>query len=223
MIARPHADNGDAMIITGDARNIDVSVFPQRYGVVVADPPWRYRQGETGSLQGRASAHYATMSDEEIYAMPISKLLANDAVLFLWGTWPKLPEAQMLMKAWGFEHVTGFPWVKLNRKNGLSLYYGVGYWVRGCSEYVLVGRRGSVSPPRAEGFLGLMSPNMQHSRKPDDIYQIAESLPGPYLELFARRSRDRWDSFGNEVEEINTGQIHTPNDMSVEYQPRLLV
>jgi N6-adenosine-specific RNA methylase IME4 len=83
---------------------------------------------------------------------------------------------------------------------GRGINYGVGYWVRGCSEFVFIARRGHVSPPSQEGFLGLMSPNLQHSRKPDSVHVLAESLPGPYLELFARRPRDGWDTFGNEVE-----------------------
>ena len=77
--------------------------------------------------------------------------------------------------------------------------------MRGCSEYVLVGRRGKVSPPRLKGFLGLLSPNLRHSRKPDSVHEIAEALPGPYLELFGRRPRKGWTVFGNEVKEETDG------------------
>ncbi len=111
------------------------------------------------------------------------------------------------MDAWGFQYKTGFPWIKILDEPRMSLFgdmiikpqYGVGFWVRGASEYVAIGTRGKVSPPNS-GFVGLLSENFQHSRKPENIYEIAESLPGPYLELFARRRRDGWDAFGNEIE-----------------------
>ena len=195
-------------IITGDATRIKLDSFPYRYGVVVADPPWPYRVSKG---QGTAKDQYALMTDTDIYNMPVNELAKADAVLLLWGTWPKLPEALKTMSAWGFEYVTGFPWIKMT-PSGHGINYGVGYWVRGCSEYIFIGRRGKVSAPRLEGFLGLMSPNLHHSRKPDDIYQIAEALPGPYLELFARRSRRNWHSFGNEIEDLKTGLVHTSHN-----------
>lgn len=194
------------MIITGDASRMNLGDFSQKYGVVLADPPWPYR---VGKVQGGAEKQYATMTDQDIYSMPVNYLAKNDSILLLWGTWPKLPEAVKTMQHWGFEYVTGFPWVKMNKTDG-GIYYGVGFWVRGCSEFVFIGRKGDVSPPRLEGFLGLMSPNLQHSRKPDDLYQVAEALPGPYLELFARRSRSGWDSFGNEIID-EAGNTHRPD------------
>jgi len=208
----------DTRIIVGDAKKLDLSMFPLKYGVIVSDPPWLYRVSKG---QGTAEEQYDLMTDQDLYNMPIQELAASNSVLLLWGTWPKLIEATQVMRAWGFEYVTGFPWVKLNR-GGDGVSYGVGYWVRGCSEYVLIGRRGDVSPPKTEGFLGLMSPNLRHSRKPDSIYEIAEALPGPYLELFARRSREGWHSFGNEVKNIETGAMHTPDEVIIKNtQPQL--
>ena len=195
-------------IITGDARCIDPSIFPKKYGVIIADPPWPY-QNFSNRKQGAASAAYNLMSMDELIQMPVDKLALDNCILFLWGTWPKLPEAIDVVRAWGFEYVTGLPWVKLN-KNGHSIYYGVGFWVRGCSEYVVIARRGNVSPPRLEGFLGLMSPNLYHSRKPDSIHDLAETLSGPYLELFARRTRSGWDVFGNEIEINGSSSIQPP-------------
>ena len=208
----------DTRIIVGDARAMDLSLFPYKYGVIVADPPWLYRVSKG---QGTAIEQYEVMTDLDIYSMPVKDMASEDSILLLWGTWPKLPEALQTMSAWGFEYVTGFPWIKLN-KNGVGISYGVGYWVRGCSEFVFIGRRGNVSPPRLEGFLGLMSPNLKHSHKPEDIYAIAESLPGPYLELFSRRSRRGWHSFGNEVKDMETGATHTPDGIKIKnVQPQL--
>jgi len=167
-----------------------------KYGVVLADPPWRYDFSVDSS--DAIESHYSTLALSEIVAIPVSDLTLPDSVLILWGTWPKLPEALSVMKSWGFEYVTGFPWIKM--KADFSIHYGMGYWVRGCSECLLIGRKGKVSPPKQHGFLGLLAPNLQHSRKPDSIYELAETLPGPYIELFARRPRSDWTVVGNEIE-----------------------
>ena len=192
---RTYLDNGSKIII-GDARDMDLSQF-DRYGAIVADPPWPYRVAKG---QGIAEDQYGVMSEDDLCAMPVADLALDDCVLFLWGTWPKLPEVLMVMGAWGFEYVTGFPWVKTT--SGGEVSYGVGYWVRGASEFVLIGRKGHVSAPRLSGFMGLLSPNLQHSRKPDSVHIIAEAMDGPYLELFARRARPGWTVFGNEIQGV---------------------
>ena len=176
----------------------------KRYNVILADPPWTYNNA---GCRGAAANEYATMSLDELKKLPIQKLASDDCVLLMWATWPKLDEACLpLLKAWGFEYVTAFPWVKVTDvsktlwgKWEIKVPYGVGFWARGCSEPLLIGRRGNPkSPP--DGFIGLLSPNLFHSRKPDNIYHFAESMQGPYLELFARRDRAGWDVWGNEVE-----------------------
>lgn len=174
-----------------------------KYGVVLADPPWNYANS---GCRGAAENHYPTMTLKEICAMPISETAADDAVLLLWTTWPQLREGLEVIAAWGFEYITGFPWIKIvgepskDRWGELDIkpQYGVGFWVRGCSEPLLIARRGKVSPP-VDGFIGLLSENLRHSRKPENIYHYAESLPGPYLELFARRKRLGWNSWGNQI------------------------
>ena len=196
----------DSLIVAGDARTLTPDLFPYRYGVVVADPPWAYAQWSERK-QGAARSVYNLLSTADLCAMPVKDIAKTDSVLLLWGTWPKLPDALQVMAAWGFEYVTGFPWVKLT-PSGEGIHYGIGFWVRGCSEFVFIGRRGNVSPPRLEGILGLIAPNLHHSRKPDDVHDIAETLPGPYLELFARRSRLGWTSFGNDIEDMATGHRH---------------
>lgn len=175
----------------------------EKYRTILADPPWSYRSGD---VKGAAAGQYPTMDDQAIAALPVGDLAARDAVLFLWATWPKLPEALAVIRAWGFTYLTGLPWIKIAGLPRLDLFgevdirpqYGVGYWFRGCSEALLIARRGDVSPP-TNGWVGLLSRNLRHSRKPDDVYAIAESLPGPYLELFCRRKRAGWASWGNEV------------------------
>lgn len=183
-----------------------------KYSVILADPAWSY---DNSGCRGAAANEYSTMTDKDIMALPVGNLAADDSILLMWATWPKLVEACIpTMKAWGFEYVTGFPWVKVTDVSHtlwgqieISVPYGVGFWARGCTEPLLIGRRGKVSPP-TDGFIGLLSPNLFHSRKPESIYHYAESLPGPYLELFARRERPGWHVWGNEVDSHVSMGIH---------------
>lgn len=176
----------------------------KRYRVILADPPWSYRNGGNGA----AKNHYSTMTNHQLHALPVHRLADANAVLLMWATWPQLSVATKLGRHWGFHYVTGFPWVKVQRHPVVDVMgdlearpvFGTGMWIRGCSEPMLIFRRGRVSPPK-QSWLGLISRRFEHSRKPDDIYQYAESMEGPYLELFARRRRAGWDVFGDEVEE----------------------
>ncbi len=173
-----------------------------KYGVILADPPWQYARS---GVEGSAAGQYSTMTVADICALPVADIAADDCVLLEWCTWPQMQEGLRVMNAWGFGYVTGFPWVKVTDVSmtlwgqlTIDVPYGIGFWTRGASEYVLIGRKGNVSPP-TDGFIGLLSPNLAHSRKPDSLHQYAESLPGPYVELFARRARKGWDIWGNQV------------------------
>ncbi len=178
-------------------------MITKRYGTIIADPPWSYRNA---GCRGAAENHYPVMSIDDICRLPIAELADSDCALLLWATWPQLEEAMRVIQAWGFEYVTGMPWIKIVGDPTPTLFgefhikpqYGIGFWVRGASEPLLIARRGNAKPPTG-GWIGLLSENLQHSRKPDNLYEYAECLPGPYLELFARRKRDGWDSWGNEV------------------------
>lgn len=186
-------------VINGDARKMNLSEFDAPYGVIVADPPWSYTNS---SVHGNAKDQYNTMTIDDICNMPVSQLAAKDGVLFLWGTWPLLPEALRVMTAWGYTYKTGFPWVKINQNMALSP--GVGFWVRGVSEFIFIGVRGNAKCPIPEKrYMGIIAPNLKHSRKPDSVHQIAETLKPPYLELFAREGRIGWTCFGNEVTQAN--------------------
>lgn len=175
----------------------------KKYGVILADPPWSY--SNSGS-RGAAELIYPTMPVGDICKLPIRSLAADNCILLEWCTWPQLQEGIAVMNAWGFDYVTGFPWLKVTDVSkdlwgdlNISVPYGIGFWARGCSEFVLIGRRGDPKPP-PNGFIGLLSPNLRHSRKPESLHHYAMSLPGPYLELFARRPYPGWDIWGNQVE-----------------------
>lgn len=175
-----------------------------KYKVILADPPWNYANA---GCRGAAENHYPTMTLKQICALPVGELAAPDSILLLWATWPQLREGFEVVKAWGFDYVTGFPWLKIIGEPSINLWgewdikpqYGVGFWVRGCSEPLFIARRGNVSPP-TDGFVGLLSENLRHSRKPENIYHYAETLDGPYVELFARRPRNGWDVWGNQIQ-----------------------
>jgi N6-adenosine-specific RNA methylase IME4 len=188
-----------------------------KYRTIIADPPWRYggtdQFGNTrhaqvkGRFNGGTRSHYPTMATSEICALPVGAIAADDAVLLLWATWPTLRAAFAVIDAWGFEYVTGFPWIKVTAAPQRSMFtdeyeyrpqFGIGFWVRSCSEAVLVCRKGRPSMPE-DAPIGLISDNFGHSRKPENLYEYAEQFPGPYLELFARRPRDGWDVWGNQV------------------------
>lgn len=180
----------------------------KKYGVILADPPWDYRNGGNG----RAKAHYPLMTIDELCELPISDLAQNDAVLVMWVTWPQVEGATKVIKAWGFEYVTGFPWIKTYDPPMVDMFgnfrakptWGTGAWVRGCSEPIFICKRGNAKPPEAH-WMGLVSKRFEHSKKPKHIHEYAMSFPGPYLELFARRPYPGWDVWGNEVQSDITG------------------
>ena len=177
----------------------------KRYGVILADPPWNY---DVSHRRGAAENHYPTMTMPELATLPVCDLAAPDSVLLMWATWPKLFEGvQSIIESWGFTYVTGFPWVKVTEITR-SLFdgqiwirpqWGTGYWVRGASEVVLIGKRGNPKIPE-QPPVGLLCERMIHSQKPLDLHDYGEMLNGPHLELFARSNRPGWDVWGNEVE-----------------------
>jgi N6-adenosine-specific RNA methylase IME4 len=178
------------------------------YQVILADPPWYFRNYSAQDPhevhnRGRGQQrHYPTMTTEEICALPVAKLVDDNAVLFLWSCWPILPDSLKVIEAWGFEYKSlAWAWIKSN-PTGFGFHIGMGYFTRANSEPCLFATRGSLPKPANRGILSLIyAPVMAHSRKPDDQYRKIEALyPGKrYLELFARRPWPGWDRWGNEV------------------------
>lgn len=181
------------------------------YGVVLADPAWRYRNF-TDSAHGAAASAYDTMDTKDIAAIPVHQWAAKDSVLVLWGTWPKLPDGLRVMEAWGFDYVTAAPWVKTTPSKG-DIATGVGFWFQSASEIILIGKRGKPSTQKYP-ILGLLhgepaqfyAPAARgkntHSKKPLEIHDWIEARcpeGGPYLELFARRPREGWATWGLEL------------------------
>lgn len=190
------------MIVLGDATK-DLARLEEYgpFGAIIIDAPWPY-DNQKGHDPRRGGYTYKPMTMKDIFAMPIKNLAAKNCVLYSWGTWPKLPFCWLAMRWWGFQYVTGFPWIKLTKDWSRPVYHN-GHWVGACSEFVLIGRRGRVSPPpAADRYLGLLGPSFDHSRKPESVHELIEGNPninGPYLELFARDDREGWVCFGNET------------------------
>ena len=175
------------------------SVTIGQYSVIYADPPWRYTQK---GLQGAAEKHYPTMGIDEICALPVADLAAPNSALFLWATFPQLPEALRLIQAWGFTYKSvAFVWLKKNRKAD-SWFYGLGFWTRGNAEICLLATRGHPKRQAANIHQFIISPIEAHSKKPDEARDKIVALMGdvPRVELFARQSPPGWDVWGNEVE-----------------------
>src|SRR3990167_8681069 len=180
----------------------------KKYQIIYADPPWSYFNG--GVPQGGVDAHYQTMSLEEIKALRIEEIADMPSVLLLWATFPHLPEALEVMKAWGFEYKTlGFSWIKTNT-NGTP-FFGIGYYAKSNCEVCLLGVRGNAHTLVKSNSVSsvIMHPKTKHSKKPDIIRKKIVELFGniPRIELFARNDGSRnlfnenpldgWDSWGN--------------------------
>lgn len=170
----------------------------RKYSIIYADPPWRYSQKR---LSGAAEHHYNTMSIDELCALPVAELAEKDCALFLWATFPQLPAALRLIKAWGFSYKTvAFVWLKLNKKVR-SWFYGMGFWTRGNAEICLLATKGKPKRRSAGVHQLIVSPIERHSQKPEEAREKIVALMGelPRIELFARQETPGWDVWGNEV------------------------
>lgn len=183
------------------------------FSTVLADPPWRFtnRTGKVAPEHKRLD-RYATLSLDEIKAMPVGGVCAANAHLYLWVPNALLPDGLEVMKAWGFRYVSNIVWAK-RRKDGGPDGRGVGFYFRNVTELLLFGVKGSMrtlSPGRSQVNM-IETRKREHSRKPDEQYALIESCsPGAYLELFARHGRAGWTSWGNESADdvVPRGQVH---------------
>lgn len=171
----------------------------KKYSIIYADPPWRY---EMKKGQGVAENHYSTMGIEEICSLPVQEICEKNCALFLWVTFPQLPEAFRVIKACGFRYKTvAFVWTKLNR-SGQGYFFGLGYWTRSNAEICLLATRGKPKRISKKVFQLIISPLQEHSKKPAEARKRIVELLGdlPRIELFARQRSPGWDAWGNEVD-----------------------
>ncbi|MBZ9869119.1 S-adenosylmethionine-binding protein [Mesorhizobium sp. CA15] len=177
----------------------------KRFHTVLADPPWRFTN-RTGKVapEHRRLSRYETMTTDDICALPVAELTLQPAHLYLWVPNALLPDGLAVMRSWGFEYKSNIVWHKV-RKDGGSDGRGVGFYFRNVTELLLFGVRGKNARTEAPGRSQvnyLSSRKREHSRKPDEQYELIESCSkGPYLELFARGTRPKWTYWGNQADE----------------------
>ena len=173
-----------------------------KYDVILADPPWTFSVYNAAKSDRHVSHKYDLMTTEQICDMPIRSMTADNCALFLWATWPNILDAFEVITAWGFTYRTeAWTWIKAKR-GGLGFHFGMGYYTRANTEPCLLAVKGAMPVVSHDIQALIYHPVMAHSRKPDDQYRKIEALyPNMrYLELFARRKREGWDSWGNEVD-----------------------
>lgn len=194
------------MLDMSSSANQDLRRFldTDRFATVMADPPWRFtnRTGKVAPEHKRLS-RYPTMTLEDICALPVADHLEDTAHCYLWVPNALLPEGLQVLRSWGFEYKSNIIWHKI-RKDGGSDGRGVGFYFRNVTEVLLFGTRGKSArtlPPGRRQVNMMQTRKREHSRKPDEQYDLIESCSwGPYLELFGRGVRDGWTVWGNQAD-----------------------
>jgi N6-adenosine-specific RNA methylase IME4 len=187
------------------ARDLSDQLSGRKFATILADPPWQF-QNRTGKVapEHKRLSRYGTMTLDQIAGLPVAPLAAEPAHLYLWVPNALLIEGLHVLRAWGFTYKTNLVWHKV-RKDGGSDGRGVGFYFRNVTELVLFGVRGKNARTEAPGRRQvnlLATQKREHSRKPDELYEIIEACsPGPYLELFARGARPDWTVWGNQASE----------------------
>ena len=170
----------------------------KRYSIIYADPAWSY-QGKM--MNSSVTDHYNVMSIDDICNLPVNDIAAENSILFMWVTLPKLNEFMKVVSAWGFEYkTTAFVWVKKNKKAD-SFFMGLGRWTRANPEICVLATKGKIERKSKSIRQLQVFPLDKHSKKPDQFRDLIVELCGdlPRIELFARQKTPGWDVWGNEV------------------------
>lgn len=192
----------------------------RKFSTILADPPWQF-ENRTGKMapEHKRLSRYSTLTLEEIKNIPVKEAITESAHLYLWVPNALLAEGLEVLKAWGFTYKTNLIWYKI-RKDGGPDRRGVGFYFRNVTEIILFGVKGknarTLKPGRTQENM-IVKQKREHSRKPDEQYNLIEACsPGPYLELFARGSRLKWECWGNQADdyfpEWETYKNHSQKD-----------
>lgn len=179
----------------------------KRFNAIYIDPPWKFEVYSGEGKKRSADRHYDTKEMQQIMDLPVGMLADKDCALFMWCVLPCLPEALQVLDAWEFAYKTvAFTWVKTTKNaeviklNGDGLHWGMGYWTRANTEVCILATRGSPTRLAMDVHQVTIAPVGEHSAKPEETARRIERLVGgPYLELYARRARKGWFSWGNEL------------------------
>lgn len=165
------------------------------WSVVLADPPWAFSSNSEARPGRNARRHYPTMPVEEIAALPVREVVAASALLLLWVTVPFRHRADEVVRSWGFRSKSEVVWVKSR--------IATGYWARNRHETLVIATRGRFPCPRPALFPDsvIAAPTREHSRKPEEVQDILDDRLGSErrLEMFARRQRPGWATWGNDT------------------------
>lgn len=184
---------------TNDA--LELNSGSDKYGTIVADPPWHYAAmpkggAKPGTMSKGQPLPYPSMTVDAICALPVADLAAPDCVLWLWTTNKYLPDAFTVVDAWGFTYKQTIVWAKNNPMP-------VGSVAPSAAEFLMVAKRGKPSTEwvwPSSVIVTPRPPNRRHSTKPEVFLDLIEKCsPGPRLEMFARRNRIGWSTWGNEA------------------------
>lgn len=168
----------------------ELIISGRKFRCIYADPPWRY---DNQATRASTDNHYATMSVQDIKALPVGDLCDIQAHLHLWTTNAFLFKCREILDAWGFEYKSVFLWVKPQM--------GIGNYWRVSHEFLVLGVKGGLEFQDRSQMSWLQAPRTRHSSKPEEVRAIIEKVsPGPYLELFGRKMREGWVTWGNEIE-----------------------
>lgn len=178
--------------------NVDIFNTDKKFSIIYADPAWSYWEGG----EKNQSMHYKTMTIDDIKSLPVSSIADENAILFIWVTFPILQEAFEVIKSWGFNYSTcGFTWVKKNKVSD-TWFFGNGAWTRANTELCLIATRGTVTRLDASISQVLDDRIMEHSQKPERVRELITRLVGklPRIELFSRNDKnDGWFNWGNGI------------------------
>ncbi len=180
----------------------------RKYNIIYADPPWYENAAAPHTARPKfdrkimcARRDFNVMKTKDIVSLPIKEISAENCALFLWTTSRHVPDALKVIEGWGFRFVKiVFTWMK-TQKNGKPAF-GIGYYTKSNSEYVLLGIKGKMPPVNFSISEAVLEPRQRVFSKPETIRRRIEALYGdvPRIELFARIKAPGWDVYGNEVE-----------------------
>ena len=168
-----------------------------KYQIIVVDPPWEVKKLTHKVRPNQTKMDYKTMSLEHIKTLPIRNIANSPSLCFLWTIQKYLWNAKPILEYWGFHHLLTMVWEKTyGRSSGMPLY---GF--RWNAEFILVGynKKPELWPKRKLIPVVFQADNIRHSQKPDIFYKMIESLGESRIDLFARKEREGWDVWGNEL------------------------